>query len=181
MGYYVLGDQGQKYGPADVATLNMWISEGRLVAHSMLEDEASGAKVAASMVPGLQFPLSPPPTATYAPPPAAPSAGASPYPPSGPYASPPAPGQANFGYQRINQIGDGGQKDFQMSLVLAAVSVLLTLFLPIGGLICSGYAFRSAKRAQVMGHPSGTIAMVVSGVAIGLWIVTRIIGFRAHF
>ncbi len=44
MGFYVVGEQGQKYGPADVATLNQWIVEGRLVSHTMLEDETSGGQ-----------------------------------------------------------------------------------------------------------------------------------------
>ena len=61
MGYYVLGDQGQKYGPADVATLNMWVGEGRVVPHTMLEDEVSGGQIAAASVPGLQFQVVAPP------------------------------------------------------------------------------------------------------------------------
>ena len=30
MRYFVIGDDGLKYGPAEVATLNGWIAEGRL-------------------------------------------------------------------------------------------------------------------------------------------------------
>jgi len=55
MRYFVIGDDGQKYGPADVATLNSWITEGRLLATTLLENEATGERVAAQALPGLAF------------------------------------------------------------------------------------------------------------------------------
>jgi hypothetical protein len=55
MRYFVIGDDGQKYGPADVATLNSWITEGRLLATTLLENEATGERVAAQATPGLAF------------------------------------------------------------------------------------------------------------------------------
>ncbi|MDR3691771.1 MAG: hypothetical protein P4L46_20495 [Fimbriimonas sp.] len=57
MRYYVIGEDGQKYGPADVATLNSWITEGRLLPTQQLEDETSGLRLAAGAVQGLNFPL----------------------------------------------------------------------------------------------------------------------------
>jgi|GEM_PF-1791148 len=56
MRYYVLDDQGQKYGPADLATLNSWAAEGRIRQNTQVEDEASGLRMAASAVSGLTFP-----------------------------------------------------------------------------------------------------------------------------
>ncbi|MEZ0326339.1 MAG: hypothetical protein ACAH95_10575 [Fimbriimonas sp.] len=56
MTYYVISGDGQRYGPADLATLNQWAIEGRLLANQMVEDESTGIRMAASSVPGLIFP-----------------------------------------------------------------------------------------------------------------------------
>jgi hypothetical protein len=163
MGYYVLGDQGQKYGPADIATLNLWVGEGRVVPQTMLEDEVSGGQIAAASVPGLQFQVvSPPPSNPYSQPPMA-------QPVSQPYQ----------GYPRGGQVisPDAGASDFRTAMLCAVGSILLTLFFPIGGLICAGYSMRAAQRAKACGHPNGTLAVVVSGCAIALWIITRLLRF----
>jgi len=54
--YYVLGADGNKYGPADVPTLNKWAQEGRVLPTTLLEDFQTGQKVQASAVMGMQFP-----------------------------------------------------------------------------------------------------------------------------
>lgn len=56
MQYYVRTDDGQRYGPADLPTLNRWIQEGRLAPHQMVEDAVSGQTMPASQVLGLVFP-----------------------------------------------------------------------------------------------------------------------------
>lgn len=56
MQYYVISGDGQRYGPADIATLNQWITEGRLLPHQMIEDAATGVRMVATSVPGLVFP-----------------------------------------------------------------------------------------------------------------------------
>ena len=65
MAYYVIGAGDQKYGPADIATLNAWIRENRLNPDSVLEDESTGVREPAKMVQGLLFqvgtqPMAPP-------------------------------------------------------------------------------------------------------------------------
>lgn len=55
MRYYVIGDDGQRYGPADVPTLGAWAREGRLVAGSRLIEEGTERSVFASEIPGLTF------------------------------------------------------------------------------------------------------------------------------
>jgi len=61
MNYFVIAADGQKYGPADIPTLNQWAQEGRVLTTSMLEDATTGERVAATSVPGIMFPMSPPP------------------------------------------------------------------------------------------------------------------------
>ena len=56
--YYVIAADGNKYGPADVPTLNQWAREGRLGPQTMLET-ADGMQIVASRLPGLIFPSAP--------------------------------------------------------------------------------------------------------------------------
>lgn len=53
--YYVVAEDGQKYGPADMVALNRWIREGRLLPTMFLEEEGTGMRVVASMLSGLDF------------------------------------------------------------------------------------------------------------------------------
>lgn len=53
--YYVVGEDGQRYGPADLATLNRWIRERRLLPSMHLVEESTGLTVLAGMVAGLDF------------------------------------------------------------------------------------------------------------------------------
>jgi hypothetical protein len=53
MQYYVIGPDGNKYGPADVPTLKQWVAENRLSPDSMLEDFGTGQRVTAGSVPDL--------------------------------------------------------------------------------------------------------------------------------
>lgn len=72
MPYFVLAADNQKYGPADIATLNEWIQENRIGPETVLEDEASGNREPAKMIQGLNFtfrgPVMPPPAAVVPPP-----------------------------------------------------------------------------------------------------------------
>lgn len=83
MQYFVIGEDGYKYGPADVLQLNSWIIEGRLTPTSRLEQVGSGVQVYASTVPGLNFPMTTPPssgaTTTYQTPTQAPFSQPNPY------------------------------------------------------------------------------------------------------
>lgn len=56
MRYFVVGANGELFGPADVPTLNQWIAEGRLLPTTMVQEELGGARFAASMLQGLNFP-----------------------------------------------------------------------------------------------------------------------------
>jgi hypothetical protein len=53
--YYVIGAEGAKYGPADVPTLNQWVTEGRVHPTTLLEDVASARTMNAQEVAGLFF------------------------------------------------------------------------------------------------------------------------------
>ena len=55
MRYYIQGSDGEVYGPADIATINEWIAQGRIVPTTLLQPENSQMRVAASTIPGLVF------------------------------------------------------------------------------------------------------------------------------
>ena len=56
MDYFVLGNNGEKFGPADIVTLNVWISEGRINQNSQLINVQTGVTIVAGQAPGLMFP-----------------------------------------------------------------------------------------------------------------------------
>ncbi|MGQ9487745.1 MAG: DUF4190 domain-containing protein [Armatimonadota bacterium] len=70
MGYFVIAHDGNRYGPADIAMLQQWVREGRIAPNTMLEDEATGAQIQASLLPELRymFPQSAAPPQYQAPP-----------------------------------------------------------------------------------------------------------------
>ena len=68
MNYFVISNDGQKYGPGDLNMLNQWAQEGRLVPTSMVEDAVTGLQMPVTQVPGIMFPPPPSPSGTYQPP-----------------------------------------------------------------------------------------------------------------
>lgn len=157
--YFVIGPDGSKYGPADLATLNRWATEGRVSAASVLEEEGTGRRISAPQVPGLNLAMS-----------AAPNA-----PP--PWAQPPGPMP---GYYR--PLGSYAPNAGNTEIVLAWI------FGAIGFIFCpAGFGTASivlACIAKSKGQPKGTAAIVfgiaslVVGCTLGAIIWSRMGGFR---
>ena len=55
MEYFVIAPDGQKFGPANVPTLNQWIQEGRIAPQTLLQDAGTGAQIVARALPALNF------------------------------------------------------------------------------------------------------------------------------
>lgn len=53
MSYYVIGGDGQRYGPEEIPTLIQWVHEGRIVRTTALIESASGRQLAAGELPVL--------------------------------------------------------------------------------------------------------------------------------
>jgi hypothetical protein len=53
--YYVHAIDGQVYGPFDVASLNQWVGEGRIVPTTILQPENSQMRVAAATITDIHF------------------------------------------------------------------------------------------------------------------------------
>lgn len=63
MEFFVVGPDGNKFGPASLETLNKWAAEGRVVATTILERASDGVRGPASLLPGLTIPASSTPAA----------------------------------------------------------------------------------------------------------------------
>ena len=155
MNYFVVDqNSGQKYGPADVTTLNQWIVEGRVTPSTMLEDATTGQQMLASTVPGLSLgtPPSSAPQQTFSPPPTAPVA--NPYPRQ---------------FEQAPGLPASGQES---GLITASyiLSVIGLCFCPIA---FSGGAIACAVVAKNRGDQRGQTAMIVGiaslviGMAVG--------------
>ena len=171
MRYYVITDDGNRYGPAEVETLAGWIGEGRLLPTTLLEEEGSGARIAASAVSGLNFPTPPMEVSGVAGPQG---------PAANPYSAPPAGGAA---YQRPQamQYGDDGQKDVTTSWVLGVI-----------GFFCCGFILAPigivyANKAKEKGNPNAQAPfifnIVITALAVigWLYILINIATFRQRF
>ena len=55
MRYYVITPDGQRYGPADVSTLNEWAAQGRVLPEFIFEEETTGRRVAPMTVSGINW------------------------------------------------------------------------------------------------------------------------------
>ncbi len=174
MAFYVYAPDGKRYGPADLTTLQQWVGEGRILPQTMLEDEASGQRVAASAVPGLAFPQ----------------------PQANPYAHPPSAGGVDAGYQQPNLSNNFGQSPYQNSnqpsnyyrpgaprgsggtanqditnaWLMSGLQLICCLPLSIGGVVF-------AKRAKDAGHPNAQAAYIFSIVMLSLWVLLFIARF----
>jgi hypothetical protein len=185
MGYYVLGDQGQKYGPADVATLNQWVAEGRVLATSMLEDETSGTRMAASAVRGLQFAAPNPVLGNQGTQYQQPQQTQQPYQqpqqpyqqPQQPYQQPQQPQQYS-NYQRPQQYYGGvepGDAQFKRAITLSIVSMVFSIVFSIAGIASGIAALVNAIQAKSSGHSKGTTGVIVAASALVFYVIVHIV------
>lgn len=154
--YFVLGSGGQKYGPADAATLTQWAAESRLTPTTELENSVTGERVMASQVAGIIFPMA--------------NAGASSA--ASPVASPYGQ-QSNYPRQDYTASGEEpGKKEVTYAFVLSALGLFCCCFAHIGALIF-------AYKAKQMGNPNAKVAIIVGWVVLALTLVWTMIQIPA--
>ena len=152
MNHYVVASDGQKYGPANVATLNEWIGHGRLFPTNTLEEEGTGRRFPAGELAGLNFAVAPTASAPY------PRAGTTAY---APYQ--PAPAQNEHG----KVLG---------AFALAIGAVIVALFIGIFSLFLAIWGIQMAWASKEDGHPAGWFAVAFNVLAIIAVIVIKIGG-----
>lgn len=152
MTYYVVAPDGQKYGPGDVVTLNQWAQQGRVLPTTVLEDASTGARFAASQVPGMIF--SAPPTSDF--------------------------GQPSS-YQQYPRTGygvtDNGDGDYQKALIFGIIGLLCcpVVFSSIGIYFASLAQRKGHPKAQSI--MTFCIISLVAGLVLGAILNTVVSGF----
>lgn len=152
--YFVYAPNGQRYGPADLATLQQWVAEGRVLPNSLVEDEFGGPQMAASTVPGLIFPT------TYAQPQAGPGYSQG---PGSPYAENPynqPQQQSNYYRPPASSYTNAG--DVNNAWICAVVGLLCCGPVSIVGIVL-------ANRAKQAGNPNAQAPFILSIIATALW------------
>lgn len=158
MPYYVVGLDEERFGPADVLTLNHWVQEGRIAPETMLEDVSTGQQVLASSIPELTFPVA----ASF------------------------AEGNPQSNYPRHHHVvgTDEGAKDLETAWLFATTgiigSIVFLFFCPIFSMInvLSIFGIVYSLKAARKGSSNTRGAMICSivGLVLGILIV---IGFFA--
>ncbi len=179
--YFVVASDGQKYGPADVATLNHWIGEGRLHPNTMLVEEGTDMQVQASGVPALKFVA--PPAPAQSPPPAA---------------QPPAPQPATPGVPSLgnpydtprpgapqpfssNQAGDFIAKpQAHTGAILAGwattIAAPFAIYFISYGLILILWGFRAGSFFYQQGKTTQGVVMISLNVLWGIfWLIAKFV------
>ena len=174
--YYVLGDGGTRYGPADLATLKAWVQEGRVLPQTMLEQVVDGQVIPAAQVPDL-FNGPTPQTAYHAPTVNQPAQHA-PYQQPGPYQShpgphgaptnPPANNYQNANYPRPGSSGTSSQ--MTAGWVCFGIACLLC-FIPccnLASIVLHIIAITIGVKEKNQGNPQGSTLATVAGILLGL-------------
>lgn len=158
MEYFVIGADGQEYGPAKVDALRDWAQQNRILPTTILKDALSGERLAAAAVPGIFPPNTPPPSQNWSQPPAV-----SNYPRGGSQYTPPtASNQDGLGY-------------LGWAIGRSVLALILFFVLHGIGLIVAGVGLANAFQSKQSGHRYGTASLVISVVTfvvIGIgWLI----------
>jgi hypothetical protein len=166
--YYVVANDGQKYGPADIDLLNEWIRDGRLTPDQVLEEDATGRQVPATDVPGLRFPEMSSTSVFREPEPTVHTGyGGGPHSSTPNYSNPPT----MEGYYRPGPArqGDDGSSEMTTAWIYGAIGLLCCFVFAIFGI-------SSANKAKAKGNPGGQAALIFNWVVLGIWALSLIVG-----
>lgn len=176
MRYFVLDDAGNQYGPADLLTLQQWVTEGRVLAATKLKEEMSGTVVPAGEVTGLTFPSAAPTMS-------APTTGAVKQDYSqNPYESGPRPQQ----FAEYHRGGPVGTPVDTTPALIKSILATLCCCLPLGiaSIVFAVQAqsangvqdYVKAKEARDKANTFANIAIILGLIGNGIYFVVMIIG-----
>jgi hypothetical protein len=130
--YFVVREDGQMYGPADLTLLNVWSSEGRIDRTTLLQNEMTGGRLYASELTGLHLM----PTTWTEPPPT--------------YAQ----------YPRGTAVQAGGQTELILSFVFSALGLGAACFL-IGPAVALYFGEKAASLGNPGANAAKIFARIV--------------------
>jgi len=153
--YFVITPDGNRYGPADIATLNAWIADSRLVPDQMLEEEGTGMRLQAGQLPGLNFAV------------------------TGPNLPPPnfGPGQTyQQYYTRPGLPPDDGKKDLQIAWICSACSMVgcCCCLGVVGGVLGLVYA-KQAEKKGVTNVTGPRVLSIIGLVLFSAYVVFQVV------
>lgn len=149
----MIGQDGRKYGPADMATLQTWQSQGRIHPDSLLEDETTGQRHSARDLLGIEQPTPPP------------DAG-SPYP-------------RPFEYAPVK--GDNGQTLFIVGWVCAVVSLCFCPLVFGAAAIVLGILAKQKGHKHAVALIVCAALFMVFGIVVGFLLVANNPDFQKIF
>jgi hypothetical protein len=147
MQYYVIGPDGNRYGPGDMQTLKQWVLENRVTPQTMIEDLATGQRLPASSIAGLFE-----------------NAMFGQGPEMSQYHAPPTPG---VNYNRIGY--DNGTKEVNSSFIWTALGFVCC---PV---LCPAIGLYYGNQAAMKGNPSAQGARIFAIVVLCLQAVGLVI------
>lgn len=164
MSYYVIGQDGSKYGPADLDLIIQWINEGRIASNTTIEDSATGQRSRAIDMPAINTYVASAPKTT--PPPTMPSQ---------PVYTPPS----YPGYPRANDQGMyASRQPIQIDSHLTKSIIVTLCCCQIMGIIAIVFSVMAQSKAS-SGDPSAVkdaeTADTIGNWAIGLGLVGGIL------
>lgn len=147
--YYVVFPDGQRFGPADLQTLQLWVAENRVGPATVLEEEGTGRSMPAYALPSLGLSLSQ----------------------SGPQPGPPS-SQPYAGYYRpdLYQVQQGPGLETRWAWVLGAIGLLCGQLASIGGIVLAIIGLTKRQRgatAALVFCAATFILHTVWGLALG--------------
>ncbi len=170
MRYFVVADDGNKYGPADLDTLNTWVNEGRVLKTTLLEEETSGARMVAGSVAGLIWSL---PVESSSDSPVSIPMEASPYssPPSEQQQAPKMGIGEGSTRNRPSDSAPEGNTEMIFSWILGGLGLIICCF---GGWLLSAIGTLLGFLAYKKGHAHGQAALIFNVIVLTLCILTTI-------
>jgi hypothetical protein len=169
MEYFVVGLDGQQYGPANLQTLEGWAAENRIMPTTILKDAVNGQTLPASSVLKAFMPQATAPPAAAMPPQG--TTGGAPGAQS-PYLRPNAPNpnwNAPPGQYQQQTRNDAADKALLTGvLIRCGLAIILAFVLRAAGLITAVYALIYAIQAKSRDHKHGTLLIVIAGITLAI-------------
>lgn len=165
MRYFVVFEDGRRFGPADLATLSAWAAEGRINSDSVIENEENGSRGLARELPGVKFP-----SATdllIKPDPQKPAQEASVSPQQhGLHTHASQLRESSVGGTAYNRNIDNGSAKMVQN---AWIMVIVGFFVPC--IAIAPFGIYTAGRALRMGNQDAKTPILVGWIVFALWIV----------
>jgi hypothetical protein len=151
MQYFVTGTDGNEYGPVDLATLQEWVKDNRVVPTSKIRNESNGMVLQASTMPEVSnlFPPAPLPSMSTV----APMAG---------YEGRPSYAQPDMTAQMMRNYDDQGWKPFLISFALSIATIAVGVTIGVLSILLGSYAIQTGWKAKEEDQQGGWAALIIA-------------------